>query len=99
MAEQSTQLYLKATILENTGEFPRTHSIRQLFGLIYNLTKDERIKYDRKSLTFLEGAYFNARYFTFSYEKEDAIEALKIVEEIKNIIRIIGTNEKKKGND
>ena len=79
MAEQSVQLLMKAIILEKGGEVPKTHSIRILFGLLYHITKEEKLKYDRKALIFLESAYLNSRYFNFTYEKEDAEEALKIV--------------------
>ena len=96
MAEQSAQLYLKAIILEQTGDFPKTHSIRELFGLLYNLTKADKFKFDRKALRFLESAYFNARYFTFTYEEDDAKEALKIVEEVKKLVGIVRSDEKKK---
>ena len=48
MAEQSVQLFIKAIILEKGGEVPKTHSIRKLFGLLYQLTKDKVFKYDRK---------------------------------------------------
>jgi len=48
MAEQSVQLFIKAIILEKGGEVPKTHSIRKLFGLSYQLTKNEVFKYDRK---------------------------------------------------
>ena len=41
MAEQSVQLFIKAIILEKGGEVPKTHSIRKLFGLLYQLTEDE----------------------------------------------------------
>jgi len=87
LAEQSVQLLLKATILKKGGEIPKTHSIRKLFGLLYQLTKDEVFKYDRKALIFLESAYLNSRYFNFKYEKEDAEEALKIAEEVKEFVR------------
>jgi len=87
MAEQSVQLILKATILEKSGDFPKTHSIRKLFAMLYQLTSNEVFKYDRKALIFLESAYLNTRYFNFSYEKEDAEEALKIAEEVKGNIR------------
>ena len=89
MAEQSVQLYVKASILEKGGEIPKTHSIRKLFGLLYQLTKNNVFKYDRKALIFLESAYLNSRYFSFTYEKEDAEEALKIAEEVKKIVRNI----------
>ena len=96
MTEQSEQLFLKAIILEQTSDFPKSHSIQELFGLLYNLTKDDKFKFDRKALRFLESSYFNARYFTFTYEEDDAKEALKIVEEIKKLVGIIRCDEKKK---
>jgi len=87
MAEQSVQLIIKATILEKVGEIPKTHSIRKLFGMLYQLTKNKVFNYDRKALIFLESAYLNTRYFNFKYEKEDAEEALKIAEEVKGYVR------------
>jgi HEPN domain-containing protein len=86
MAEQSVQLITKATILEKGGELPKTHSIRKLFAILYQLTEHKAFKYDRKALLFLESAYLSSRYFSFTYEKEDAEEAIKIAEEIKSII-------------
>jgi len=86
MAEQSVQLITKAIILEKGGELPKTHSIRKLFALLYELTDFVGFKYDRKALLFLESSYLNSRYFNFTYEKEDAEEAIKIAEEIKKIV-------------
>ena len=94
MAEQSVQILLKAFILEKGGEIPKTHSIRKLFELMYQLTNDEVFKYDRKALIFLESAYLNSRYFSFVYEKEDAKEALKIAEEVKIIIENVRYDDK-----
>jgi len=94
MAEQFVQLLLKATILEKGGEIPKTHSIRKLFGILYQLTNDEVFKYDRKALIFLESAYLNSRYFSFVYEKEDAKEALKIAEEVKRIVENVRDDDK-----
>ncbi len=99
MAEQSVQLLMKAIILEKGGELPKTHSIRKLFGLLYYITKEEKLKYDRKALIFLESAYLNSRYFNFTYEKEDAEEALKIVSEVKKIVENVRNNDTKEGND
>jgi len=86
MAEQSVQLITKAVILEKGGELPKTHSIRKLFALLYQLTEIEDVKYDRKALLFLESAYLNSRYFSFTYEKEDAEEAIRIAKEIIKIV-------------
>ena len=94
MAEQSVQILMKAVILEKGGAIPKTHSIRQLFGLLYHITKEEKLKYDRKALIFLESAYLNSRYFNFSYEKEDAEEALKIVAEVKKIVEDVRNDDK-----
>ncbi len=94
MAEQSVQLFIKAIILEKSGEVPKTHSIRKLFGLTYQLTKDKIFKYDRKALLFLESAYLNSRYFSFVYEKEDAEEALKIALEVKDLVENVRNDDK-----
>ncbi len=55
--------------------------------MIYHLTKEESFKYDRKDLIYLENAYLNTRYFDFRYDKEDAKLALKIVKDVKKIVR------------
>ncbi len=94
MAEQSVQLFIKAIILEKSGEVPKTHSIRKLFGLLYQLTKDKVFKYDRKTLIFLESAYLNSRYFSFVYEKEDAKEALKIAVEVKDLVENVRDDDR-----
>jgi HEPN domain-containing protein len=96
MAEQSVQLLINAIILEKGGEIPKTHSIRKLFGLSYQLTKDKAFKYDRKALIFLESAYLNSRYFNFVYEREGAKEALKIAEEVKRNVEIIRNDAENK---
>lgn len=92
MAEQSAQLYLKAVILEISGEMPRTHSIRSLLSILSTLLK-KQVKYDRKSLIFLESAYINARYLGVVYEKEDAEEAVRIAEGIMELVDRIRKEE------
>jgi HEPN domain-containing protein len=84
-SEQAIKLYLKAVLLELGGEFPRSHSIRQLFANLFQFS-EKKIEYDRKSLRFIEDAYFNARYLDYKYEKEDASDALQIVNKLKKII-------------
>jgi HEPN domain-containing protein len=93
LAEQSVQLFLKAIILEKGGEFPRTHSLRQLFSILNNLMQNQELKYDRKSLLLLEGAYLNSRYINFLYSKEDAEEILNIVQEVLDLVRNVRNNE------
>ncbi len=81
LAEQSVQLYLKAIILEEAGQTPRTHSIRQLLAQLGQIIEKE-IKYDRNSLFMLESAYFNARYIAVTYDEEQAKDAIKIAKEL-----------------
>ena len=95
MAEQAVQLFLKEIILEKGGEYPRTHSLRELFAMIGFLTENE-IKYDRKALVFLEGAYFSLRYLSFIYNEEDARNAIKTAEEVVNIVENVRIFKKEK---
>jgi len=81
MAEQATQLLLKAKILEKKDEFPRIHSIRQLISILNELI-EEKITYDRKLLSFLEDAYYNSQYIDYNYNEEDAKDALKIAQDV-----------------
>ncbi|MGV9197814.1 MAG: HEPN domain-containing protein [Promethearchaeia archaeon] len=99
LTEQSVQLLLKAILLEVGGEFPKTHSIRQLCGLLYHITENEQLNFNRKDLIFLENAYLNSRYFNFIYEKEDAKEALRIAKNIRKVIKTVRRVEKEKRND
>jgi HEPN domain-containing protein len=83
LAEQAVQLYLKAIILEQAGQTPRTHSIRQLLAQLSHIL-EKKIAYDRNSLFMLESAYFNARYIPVTYDEEQAKDAIKIAKEIKS---------------
>ena len=91
--EQSLQLYLKAILLKLGVDFPRTHSIRKLLELIYEVTKHNvikgiLIKYSVE-LGSLEDAYITSRYIYRDYSKEET-ERLKetvkvIINEVKQI--------------
>ncbi|MFW9924898.1 MAG: HEPN domain-containing protein [Candidatus Thorarchaeota archaeon] len=87
-AEQAIQLYLKANILKETGQTPRTHSIRQLVALLREILKKD-MDFDRKSLFLLESAYYNARYIAITYDKEQATEIIEITKEIINYVKNI----------
>jgi len=41
----------------------------------------------------------NSRYFSLTYEKEDAEEALKIASEVKEIVENVRNDDAKEGND
>jgi len=84
-AEQAAQLYLKATLLELIGDYPRTHSLITLLselrrvneGLVTGFVRENRLK-----LHALEDAYLTSRYFLKEFDEEDAKKLLEISEEV-----------------
>ena len=82
-AEQAAQLYLKATLLELIGDYPRTHSLITLLselrrvneGLVTGFVRENRLK-----LHALEDAYLTSRYFLKEFDEEDAKKLLEISE-------------------
>lgn len=93
LAEQSLQLYLKAILLKLVGDYPRTHSIRRLLGELGRVLNSEAletfINANRARILALEDAYLIARYFVKEYEREDAMEMIRVVEEVVNLVRKI----------
>lgn len=85
LAEQALQLYLKHVLLEVAGDYPRTHSVRALLGEVARALGsrglEEFVRANRARLSALEDAYLMARYFVKHYEKEDAEDMLRLVEE------------------
>jgi len=85
-SEQASQLYLKATLLELVGDYPKTHSIVALLKELQRL--DGRVKRfiveNKEGLHFLEDAYLTSRYFVKSFDEEDGkylvLLARKVVE-------------------
>ncbi|MEM0236111.1 HEPN domain-containing protein [Thermofilum sp.] len=74
LCEQAIQLHLKSILLEELGDYPRTHSLTYLFQLLqkieelrnlYNIYKD-----NKQLVTFLEDAYIATRYLPREYSKE-----------------------------
>ena len=96
-AEQAAQLYLKATILEISGEIPRIHYIRQLISILAQVS-ETKINLERKTLMALESAYFLSRYHTVRYLEEDAVEIIAIAEEVIRIVGDIRDRQAKKSN-
>lgn len=84
-AEQAAQLYLKATLLELIGDYPRTHSLIMLLGELKRMDKDlvtGFIKENRLKLHALEDAYLTSRYFHKEFDEEDAEKLLEVSEEV-----------------
>ncbi|RLF19261.1 MAG: DNA-binding protein [Thermoprotei archaeon] len=88
LAEQAVQLYLKYKIFDLTGEIPRTHIIRQLFGVLAQLLANKRniiqkfIKENRSLIIRLEEAYTSSRYLLRKYEKDETKELVDFAEKV-----------------
>ncbi len=89
-AEQASQLRIKAYILRNLAYIPRIHGIRELLSIVYNYSKDERVREfmesRRSGLRELEEVYTEARYGSVDYTEEDAKVCLNIMEVIFNLV-------------
>lgn len=89
--EQSLQLYLKAYLLKMGVDYPRTHSVRRLLELMYEVSgheglRDLLIKY-AVELGSLEDAYITSRYIARTYSREEIERLKRAVEEIKDAVR------------
>jgi len=85
LSEQAAQLHLKSVLLEEVGDYPRTHSIRNLLAEISKSIIGEKIRKfthtNRVRLIALEDAYIIARYTPTTYTKEDAEDMVSLAGE------------------
>ena len=88
--EQAAQLMLKAKLLELIGDFPKTHNLVQLVKLLYEVSKKEEVaKFLAKNkirLARLTDAYVSSRYFAREFYREEAEEALSLLDELKKVL-------------
>lgn len=75
-AQQAVEKYLKALIIEKDVEFKRTHSIRQLMGLLLNEGINADISDDEIDL--MDTIYVPSKYPVYS-ALPDALPGLKSV--------------------
>jgi len=84
-AEQAAQLYLKSTLLELVGDFPRTNSIIFLLKELERVNEkdvSEFIRENKRGLHNLEDAYLTSRYFYKMFDKEDGEYLVSLSEEV-----------------
>jgi HEPN domain-containing protein len=88
--EQSLQLFLKAALLKEGVEFPRTHGVRRLLSILAELTGCDEIKQLLTSysleLGILEDAYIVSRYFPRSYTGEEFERLRAAVERVRSVV-------------
>ncbi len=99
--EQSAQLALKSIIYKLFGEKPRVHGLRRLPSILaQNLDEagEKRlskrvinfVESNRRTLILLEDAYIGARYGYLVAGRREVEEALKVVDELLEILDSIG---------
>jgi len=86
--EQCIQLLLKAYLLKNFGDFPKTHDLFILFEQI----KEEKVKklVEEKwyIIEILIDAYISSRYFAREYREKELVEAINFAEELIKCLNI-----------
>ena len=88
LAEQAAQLFLKAIILERTGEMPRTHRIRELLGILRAIFPEKSslienfVRENRQYLSSLEDAYTASRYLFREYEPDEANDFINFARQV-----------------
>ncbi|MGB9704690.1 MAG: HEPN domain-containing protein, partial [Pyrobaculum sp.] len=73
--EQALQLCLKYRRYEKYGDFPKTHSLKQLFAEL-----GAEVEIDPLVIDLLEDAYIGSRYIPVRYSRESAHRAYREVE-------------------
>jgi HEPN domain-containing protein len=86
--EQALQLFLKAKLLANGVDYPRTHSVRALLEVLMEVAQEERsaIKHILDTylmdLGVLEDAYITSRYVMRDFRREEAERLARVVREV-----------------
>jgi HEPN domain-containing protein len=85
-AEQALQLYVKYLIYRKVGDYPKTHSLRDLLERALELYGGacglgELLRRRSTALTLLEHAYITSRYLPFRARREDYETARDTLEE------------------
>lgn len=88
--EQALQLYLKARLLENGVDFPRTHSIRRLLEMLYDVSHEKVVAdlLNEYLMEFgvLEDAYVTSRYFPREFRKDEVERLMDIVRRVMSVV-------------
>jgi len=87
--DQALQLFLKAKVLAEGVDYPRTHSIRTLLEILSDLVPENKkstikgiLENYLLELGMLEDAYVTSRYVMREFTKQEAERLTKAVKEI-----------------
>jgi HEPN domain-containing protein len=92
--EQAMQLFLKAKLLAEGVEYPRTHSVRTLLEMLSELVPERKKSTTKRiledyllELGMLEDAYITSRYLMREFAKRETEKLTKAVKEImRNVV-------------
>ncbi|MEM4640304.1 MAG: HEPN domain-containing protein [Thermofilaceae archaeon] len=88
--ERPLQLYLKAVLLKLGLEYPRTHSVRRLMELLYEVKECEEIKTLLSKFSVeigaLEDAYITSRCVARAYTFDEVARLERVVRELVDAI-------------
>ncbi len=92
--EQFAQLYVKYLIYRRTGDFPKTHFLRDLVDkllLVYGDTCGLRDFADRWRyvMAILEHAYIASRYLPYRARREDAGDAMEFAKAAHEVFKCL----------
>jgi HEPN domain-containing protein len=87
--EQGLQLFLKAKVLAEGVDYPRTHSVRALLEILSDLVPENKkstikgiLENYLLELGMLEDAYITSRYVMREFTKQEAEKLTKAVKEV-----------------
>lgn len=87
--DQALQLFLKAKVLAEGVDYPRTHSVRTLLEILSDLVPENKkstikgiLENYLLELGMLEDAYITSRYVMREFTKQEAERLTKAVKEI-----------------
>jgi len=86
LSEQAVQLYLKSLLLEELGDYPRTHSISTLLTILGKVEKYKNVakilEIKKREIRLMEDAYISSWYLVRKFEEEEAQTLIKLAKEI-----------------
>jgi len=87
--EQALQLFLKARLLSEGVEYPRTHSVRALLEILSEVVNEGKkavvkgaLEKYLMELSVLEDAYITSRYIIRDFSRQEVEKLVKAVKEI-----------------
>ncbi len=88
--EQASQLIVKAKLLDLTGYFEKTHSLRRLLKDLSTVMQSEElddfVEENWSVLRNLEFAYIASRYLPEEFRKDEVEEALRVYKKLREML-------------